>query len=175
MSKTPMIGTDSLAPSFRRSTSVRSCITTPSSLICRCTMKSIPSSLAKNSAMNARMASRPSIGGVGGILRYTASSLKQLAISSGSGLDHSAQNLVTTSLGECIMLMRNAPAPLVNPHPHYPARVTRNGVHRQKRVAPMMNGHRAYERVRTWAPTLLIDRQLAQLRDVSHRPDPVLG
>ena len=34
---------------------------------------------------------------------YTASSVKQLAISSRSGLDHSAQNLVTTSSGEPIM------------------------------------------------------------------------
>jgi hypothetical protein len=34
-------------------------------------------------------------------------------------LDHSAQNLVTTSSGECIMLLRNAPARLVNPHPDH--------------------------------------------------------
>jgi len=110
MSKTPMIGTDSSAPSLRRSTSVRSCITTPWSLICRCTMKSMPSSLAKNSAMNSLMASRPSTEGVGGMLRYTASSVKQLAISSRSGLDHSAQNLVTTSSGERVMPRWNAPA-----------------------------------------------------------------
>ena len=53
--------------------------------------------------MNSLMASRPSTEGVGGMLRYTASSAKQLAISSRSGLDHSAQNLVTTSSGERIM------------------------------------------------------------------------
>jgi hypothetical protein len=44
------------------------------------------------------------------MLRYTASSVKQLAISSRSGLDHSAQNLVTTSSGEFIMPRKNAPA-----------------------------------------------------------------
>jgi hypothetical protein len=36
--------------------------------------------------------------------------VKQLAISSRSGLDHSAQNLVTTSSGEFIMPRKNAPA-----------------------------------------------------------------
>jgi hypothetical protein len=50
--------------------------------------------------MNSLMASRPSTEGVGGMLRYTASSVKQLAISSRSGFDHSSQNLVTTSSGE---------------------------------------------------------------------------
>ena len=53
-----MIGTDISTPSLRRSTSVRSWSATPLSLICRCTMKSMPSSVAKNSAMNSLMASR---------------------------------------------------------------------------------------------------------------------
>src|SRR6267142_1329394 len=85
-------------------------------------MKSMPSSVAKNSAMNSLMASRPSTEGVGGMLRYTASSVKQLAISSRSGLDHSAQNLVTTSSGERIMSSWNAPAQtdISSPNPARP-------------------------------------------------------
>ena len=66
-------------------------------------------SAATNSAMNSLMALDP-LPRASWDVRYLAFSVKQLAISSGSGLDHSAQNLVTTSSGERIMLDGNAPA-----------------------------------------------------------------